>query len=212
MLSAALFALVHHPVSAQTTYIWTNTTGGSQSWSTGTNWSGGAVPNPVDGDTVDFSRVNLAANAVLTLDADRRAGIWKFGDNPSGQSWTVNSGSTMTLDGANPTINVVNGTATLNNVPAGTNGFTKTGAGTLTITGINTFTGNVSISAGTLTGLNSTTLAQAGSVVFGGGYQVSLDVKQKIMDRSHTAQTPADQQTSPCQNPREGNRIDFSKS
>ena len=171
MLRAAFFslvALVHNPASAQTTYTWTNATGGSQDWSVGTNWSGGVVPNPVSGDTVDFSTVNLATNTTLSLDADRTAQVWKFGDTSGAQTWTVNSGNTMTLAGANPTINVANGTTTLNNVLAGTNGFTKAGAGTLTITGVNTFSGDVTISAGILTGLNSSTLAQAGSLVFTG--------------------------------------------
>jgi hypothetical protein len=66
-----LITLTHHPVSAQTTYTWTNTAGDSLNWSTGTNWSGAAMPSPMSSDSTDFSTVNLATNTVLTMDDDR---------------------------------------------------------------------------------------------------------------------------------------------
>ena len=179
----ALFALVHHPVSAQTIYTWTNTAGNALNWGTGTNWSGGVAPNPVAGDTVDFSTVNIAANTTLTFGADRTAQLWKFGDTSGSQTWTVSAGNSITLAGTTPTINVVNGTTTLNNVLTGSSGFTKAGAGTLAFAGINTFSGNVTISAGTLTGLDSTTLAQAGSLVFTGTGSATTSYGNQILSQ-----------------------------
>ncbi len=60
------------------------------------------------------------------------------------------TGSTLTLGGVTPTVDVSTGTATIASVLAGTAGLAKTGAGTLTLTGTNTYTGGTTISAGTL--------------------------------------------------------------
>ena len=132
-----------------TTYTWTQTAGGPQSWNVGANWSGGS-PVPVSGDTVDFSTVNIAADTTLTLDADRTATTWKFGDTSGAQNWIVNSGYKITLAGATPTINVAQNIVTLSNVVDGTAGLVKSGTGTLTLSGSNTYSGTTTISAGIL--------------------------------------------------------------
>lgn len=59
------------------------------------------------------------------------------------------TGSTLTLAGAIPTI-TINGTATVNSILAGNAGLTKAGAGVLTLTGANTFSGGLNVTAGTL--------------------------------------------------------------
>jgi hypothetical protein len=60
---------------------WVQTAGGAQSWTTAANWADDIVPNPASGTTMDFSTVNLAADTVLSLGANRTAGLWKFGDH-----------------------------------------------------------------------------------------------------------------------------------
>jgi fibronectin-binding autotransporter adhesin len=153
-----------------TTYTWTQTAGNAQNWEVNGNWSGGAWPTPASGDTVDFSTANIAANTTLTLQADRTADFWKFGDTSNGQDWTVNAGNTITLSGATPTIEVVNRTVTLNNVLDGTSGLTKVGAGTLTLSAANSYSGATYLKEGTLTLsgsgsiLNSTIVPTGGSI------------------------------------------------
>lgn len=64
--------------------------------------------------------------------------------------YVLNSG-TLTLGGTTPTITTnTSATATINSILAGTAGLTKAGAGTLSLNGVNTFTGNVILAAGTL--------------------------------------------------------------
>ena len=147
---------------AQTTpgSTWVQTAGGAQSWTTGANWILGSAPSPQAGDTVDFSTVNIAANTTVTLGADRTAGLWKFGDTAGAETWTVNSGNTITLAGTTPIIEVVNNSAQLNCVVVGTAGLTKTGTGDLILNASNTYTGATRINEGTL---QATTLANGGS-------------------------------------------------
>ena len=129
---------------------WVQSAGGAQNWTTGANWILGSAPSPLAGDTVDFSTVNIAANTTLSLGANRTGGLWKFGDTTGAEMWTINSGNTITLAGTTPTIEVVNNSAQLNCLVAGTAGLTKTGAGTLILSASNTYTGVTRISAGTL--------------------------------------------------------------
>ena len=65
--------------------------------------------------------------------------------NTSGYTVT---GNTLTLAGASPTINVAGGTATIYSVVAGSAGVNTTGAGTLILTGANTYSGGTTITSG----------------------------------------------------------------
>jgi len=147
-------------------YVWTNTAGGAQDWTVGANWQGGNVPNPVAGDTVDFSTANITANTTLSLGADRTAQMWKFGDATTpGNDWTVNAGNSIILAGTTPTIEVVNRTATLDNVVDGTAGLIKSGAGLLILGGTNTYIGGTVISEGELRINNDSRLGGAGQAI-----------------------------------------------
>jgi fibronectin-binding autotransporter adhesin len=138
------------------TFTWTNTTTGG-SWQTDTNWSSTpALPTFATDDVLDFSTLNITANNATTLDGNVAAGTLKFGDlTTASNDWSVASGtpstSTITLSGtATPIIDVVNRTATISAVVAGTQGFTKSGTGTLNLSGLNTYTGTTTISGGSL--------------------------------------------------------------
>ena len=70
--------------------------------------------------------------------------------------WTL-SGGTLTLAGATPTINILT-TTVINSVLAGTAGLTKLGASTLTLNGVNTFSGGITLGGGGLAVANDAAL------------------------------------------------------
>jgi len=138
------------------------TLGGTQNWSMGSSfgnaWAGaGSVFN-----------LTTLASAVINLNAT--GGI---DTNLSGSTWTLGSGSSLTINriglngsftiGGTGTLNASlpltgNSTATtgtgdnpvINGVISGGFGLTKSGSGTLTLSGANTYTGITTINAGTL--------------------------------------------------------------
>jgi fibronectin-binding autotransporter adhesin len=74
--------------------------------------------------------------------------------------YTLN-GSTLTLGGITPTINT-SGSVAINSILAGSAGLTKTGAGLLSLNGVNTFSGGVVVNTGGLA-LNSDSALGAAS-------------------------------------------------
>jgi autotransporter-associated beta strand protein len=165
VLIGGLLAAITLAAPAQTTYTWTQIAGGAQSWTTGANWSGGSVPNPVSGDTVDFSQAQLGADTTLTFVADRTAATWLFGDkSASAHNWILNNGNKMILAGSSPALNVLQGTLTLNNVldsGSGTACYINTsGSGALYLSGVNfpTGIGSLTINGGTVVQGNASAL------------------------------------------------------
>jgi autotransporter-associated beta strand protein len=146
---------------------WTNP--GNGSWPNTANWSGGVVATNTD-STADFSTLNLSADATVTLDGAMTVGNLVFGDTTPDFNWILNTGTggplTLAVTAGAPTITVNNQTATIGLVLAGTNGMTKAGAGTLSLSAVNTYTGGTTISAGTLT------IAQGGSIASGSAISV----------------------------------------
>lgn len=131
--------------------VWTNLAGGS--WPVAANWTNAIVADGA-GITADFSRLNLTANATVTLDGARTIGSLLFGDTAPSHNWTLNTGSggTLTLHSTNATITVNNQTTTIGAVLAGTNAITKAGGGGLILTNLlNNFSGDLNINAGTVT-------------------------------------------------------------
>ena len=132
--------------------VWTNLLGGS--WTNGLNWSGGVAASGADA-VADFSALNLAADRTVTLDGARTVGALIFDDlNLVDHKWTVSTGTggPLTLATASGTPNLIgkNATNTISAVVAGTQGFTKWGDGGVVLSGAGTFTGTVSVKAGTL--------------------------------------------------------------
>ena len=135
-------------------------------WSDLNNWSGGVLADGA-GYTADFSTLNITADRTVTLDTPRSIGTLKFGDPSGTQNWilTNSAGCTLTLDNgsASPAIIVAN-TATLALPIAGTNGLTKSGSGTLILSGNNSPTGTLFVdTSGTGSANNDGAVCIAGS-------------------------------------------------
>ncbi len=148
--SSPAFLLISAPAGSG---VWTNLAGGS--WTTSNNWNGGFIAGGTDA-VADFSTLSLAANQAVTLDGARTIGTLVFDDlNPGTKhNWTLGTGAggplTLALSSGTPNIAVKNATNILSAIIAGTQGFTKTGAGYLTLSGAGTFTGTATVSGGTL--------------------------------------------------------------
>ena len=138
---------------------WINPAGGT--WATPANWLAAVIGN---GTYVDFSTLNLTSDATVTLDGPRTVRGLHFGDPTPSHNWTLTpgTGGSLTLDAGatQPVIAVTNSTATLGVVLDGTQGFAKTGQGTLILTQANTYTGNTLVNGGTLA------LASGGTLSF----------------------------------------------
>lgn len=127
------------------------------SWGNAGNWSAGVVANGGNGlnYSADFSTLNISADRTVTLDAPRAIGGLKFGDLSGAQNWTLASGAnSLTLDTGSlavPTLIVRQNTATLAVPLLGTNGFAKSGAGTLVLAGASSPTGTLYIDTASTT-------------------------------------------------------------
>ena len=131
---------------------------GNGTWGTASNWNGGLIANGGNGlnYSADFSALNITANRTVTLDAPLAIGGLKFGDSSGAQNWTLtSSGSALTLDtgssSAIPSIVVSQNTATIAVPLGGTNGFAKSGTGTLVLAGATSPSGTVYIDTGSTT-------------------------------------------------------------
>ncbi len=135
--------------------VWTNTASGGL-WSDPANWNNTIVADGA-GALADFSTLNIAAASTVVFDGPRTLGGLLFGDTATTvYNWTLsNSGNpanVLTLDGTAPFITVNNGSLTNDVVIAGTAGVTVNGgasASSLVLPQANTFTGDVTVNAGT---------------------------------------------------------------
>jgi len=139
LVVSALYATVPVPT-------WIQPSGGN--WSTGGNWSNSVIANG-SGATADLSEMTLPADMYVSLDISSMAGTLLFGDAGNAyNTYLQPGGGTLTLAaGTNaPVITVSNQTATIGAPLAGMQGLTKTGNGTLTLTGANSYTGTTTVS------------------------------------------------------------------
>ncbi|MFO0809977.1 MAG: autotransporter-associated beta strand repeat-containing protein [Gemmataceae bacterium] len=151
---------------------WSNTASGS--WGTTTNWTGGIIANGAN-NTATFATANLTTPVTVTLDINRTIGNLLFDNTTNNFGWTLRGSPTLTLSNTTTptiTVNNANMSATLTATLAGTQGFIKSGPGTLSLTANNTgLTGGITVSQGIFTVTGSATINPLGSnvVTLGGG-------------------------------------------
>nr|WP_324258972.1 DUF4347 domain-containing protein [Cellvibrio fontiphilus] len=112
---------------------------------------------------------SVALSESLTFNTDSATGI-----TLSGGAFTLNAGTTLTFT------NGSGDTATLTNNVISTGGLTKTGAGSLTLSGNNSYTGGTTISAGTLSISNGTALQNFSDVNIASGATLALNSNEAI--------------------------------
>ncbi len=194
MLGLVAMLATASPANAQTTSTWNNLT--SSTWSTAGNWTPSGVPSGT-AVTVDFSTLHMTAAITVTVATDT-VNIAKFGDQDSAFAWTL-TGTTLTLGGTTPTIDVNNQSATITSILAGSAGFTLNGPGTLILNNAsNTITGTITINSGTLQAGLANTIGPAAtpdSLSFTGGQFVTNGLAEAIGGLSGTGTVANNLQT-----------------
>ena len=154
--TVALIAFAITSTALATNGTWSNlTTGGN--WSTPNNWTTLQVATGIDG-LADFSTLSITADNTVHLDSARTIGGLKVGDTTPSNNWIIDNNTivtnvlTLSTSTGSPLITVDNQSAALTMAVAGTQGFIKSGAGTLVLggSGANTFSGAVTVKEGTL--------------------------------------------------------------
>lgn len=138
------------PLAAGLDGTWTNPNGGS--WSEPGSWLGGVIANGAD-FLADFSTLDLLADAEVTVDVPRPIGRLRFGDTDPSHDWRLSPGAAGVLElvksSGSPVIEVLAGGFASLDVPiAGTQGFTKSGGGTLRLAEFNPYSGPTVINEG----------------------------------------------------------------
>ena len=152
--------------STEAKAVWINVSGGS--WETPGDWTNNIIPNNT-GAMVDFSQLTLATNTYVTLDGAWTVGDLIFGDAGNLYPWELDAGASgaLTLAATNtPAITVGNQTTIIAAPIGGVNGLIKTGAGTLMLSGANSYSGGTTISQGILV-ISNLTSSGTGSVTLG---------------------------------------------
>ena len=135
---------------AQTSGTWTSATSGN--WSDSLNWSGNIVASGA-GATADFSTLDLTGDYLVTVDTPFTIGTLLAQDaTTASHNWTLAGTGPLTLDNgaSKPVLNVINQSLAISTPLGGTNGFSKTGSGTLDLSGTCTYGGTTTLAAGTL--------------------------------------------------------------
>lgn len=135
------------------TSTWVPVTGSPWSWGTPANWSGG-VP---DSDTaIATLSLNFTGTPTVNLNNPDGFTVNRINYEDTGSTGdvalTIAAGTgagKLTLAGTTPTINTIN-SVTISAVVDGTANITKIGAGNLTLSGANTYTGNTLVNAGSV--------------------------------------------------------------
>ncbi len=148
---------------------WTSLVNGN--WSDAANWAGNTVAVGYDA----IATFNAATGVTVTVDSNRKIGSLAF----SVSDYTLDGSGTLSLDSSaiQPLISVTSGrTATIAANLGGTFGMEKTGTGKLVLTGIKSYTGGTTVTAGTLelSGGNSGNSQISGALNIAAGATVSI--------------------------------------
>jgi autotransporter-associated beta strand protein len=182
---------------APATHTWTGASTTSSNWSDNANWTGGAPTSSESSVVLVFPaaarRTNTEDIAGLAIESlTFSANDYKVSGNQSltvrnivadaGVTGTDALNVNLTLDRVQATVSTAAGaTLTLSGVISGTLGLSKTGGGTLILSGANTFGGGLSIDLGTVQAGAAYTLPSAGGVSVASGSTLDLnDFNQTI--------------------------------
>ncbi len=163
------------PVTHAATVTWNASSGANFNWVDVLNWDSGMVPTTLD-DLIFVSPIPnpgiLPNPNVITLGAGSLANTLSFRDRYTlaGGDLTLTSGGVRVDAGVDARVDSI--------LLAGTAGLTKTGLGSLRLTGVNTYTGTTTINQGSVVISGASALGAASSVIvvngsptrgFGGG-------------------------------------------
>jgi len=184
-LSRIFFAASVTQVSDAATYNWNgSTTGGatgvSNNWdTTSANWTGASSTWPAS-TTADDDAVFAGAAGTVTI---ATGGVTANDISFQSNGYTVSAvlGAGLTLNGTTPALSVgASGTATISSVISGAAGLTKSGAGTLLLSGANNYTGETIVSQGVLRLGNGAALGDTGQgTIVGDG--ATLDINAQTL-------------------------------
>ncbi len=154
-------------------------------WSGAGNWTTDIADG--SGFTANFNN-DITADRTVSLDSDRTLTSVVFGDSDTATagSWLLDNNATATnnliLAGTTPGITVnalgTDKTATISAIIQGTLGLVKSGVGTLTLSGSNTYSGTTTISGGKLILSGSGKLGNgtyAGAIPISAGATLQID-------------------------------------
>lgn len=148
------------------TLLWNAASSTDFDWETTSNWSSGALPTGADDLTFPFTIPNpgaLPKPETITLGAGELANSLIFKNN-----YTLTGGDLTLVSGL---IRSDTGfSATINSILHGTAGFSKSGAGSLVLTGINDFTGATVVEQGAVVINNSLALGSDSSMIIINGF------------------------------------------
>jgi autotransporter-associated beta strand protein len=192
---AVFAAAISLPYAHAADGTWTQTTSGGL-WSTSTNWSGSTIADG-SGFTANFNTLDLSSDNTVKLDSDRTLTNLIFGDTTTltAAGWLLDNNGTssnnLILAGTTPTVTVnalgTGKTATISAIIEGAEGLTKAGAGTLTLSGTNTYTGTTSINVGILAITSNEALGSTGT---GNGTTVSDNAALRLDGTGLTVAEP----------------------
>jgi len=189
-LLGLLALLTLAPRGAAQTFTWTGAQ--NPNWKTNANWLGGAAPTGNGGENLVFpsGASNLSTNNNINNSTFNSITISGSGYTIGGSAITLGAGglADSSIAGTNTvnlattfaatravTVSNAGTTLTISGVISGAGGVTKAGAGTVTLSATNTYTGVTTINAGTIAVAADARLgtapavATAGKLTFGGG-------------------------------------------
>jgi autotransporter-associated beta strand protein len=133
---------------------WTQTTAGPFNWDDIANWNSGAGPIADLADSTANFTANINPAQTVNLNNPKTIGNITFTDSTtSSHDLTISGANILTLDrtdATKPTIDVTQSgrTLTISSVIGGGDGMLKSGAGAVTLSGNNTYSGGTDVSAG----------------------------------------------------------------